>query len=233
MKHEDIIQKVRGLRRLSRSANVHEAAAAAAAADKLIQQYRLEETAIEIETGTAREAAGVDPTPLRRWRRRPAWERYLIRALCDHYDVAYSYQTGTGVVLARMWGRPSDMALVREMLAYVEDEIERLVVRYHGATARRSFRLGAVVGFSEALEASKRAAMGAVSSSTALVLASRADEAKDAMMRFHKKPLRQGRPPRAAAVEARAFVEGQQAGRRMDLKPGKRLPEDPFHIPED
>jgi len=227
------IQKVRGLLRLSRSSNVHEAAAAAAAADKLIQQYRLEEAAIEIDSGEARESAGVDPTPLRRWRRRPAWQRYLIRALCDHYDVAYAYQTGTGVVHARMWGRPSDMALVREMLAYVEDEIERLVARYHGATARRSFRLGAVAGFREALSESKRQAMTTASSSTALVLASRADEANAAMTRYHGKPLPRARGPRLATVEAQAFVEGKQAGRRMDLNPGKRLPEDPFHMPEE
>ncbi len=228
-----IIEKVRGLRRLSQSTNVHEAAVAAAAADKLIQQHRLAEASIEIETGDSRESAGADPTPLRRWRRRPAWERYLIRALCDHYDVAYSYQTGTGIVQARMWGRPSDMALVREMLAYVEDEIERLVVRYHGATARRSFRMGAVAGFTEALTASKQASLATATSSTALVLSGRADEAKDAMLRYHGRPLRRGRAPRAQAVEAQAFVQGQHAGRSMDLKPGKRLPEDPFHIPEE
>jgi Protein of unknown function (DUF2786) len=230
--HEGIIQKVRGLLRLSQSSNVHEAAAAAAAADRLIQQHRLDETAIEIETGEASESATTEPTPLRRWQRRPAWQRYLIRALCDHYDVAYSYQTGRGVVTARMWGRPSDMALVQEMLAYTENEIERLVLHYHGATARRSFRLGAVYGFAEALKASKQTTMAA-QSSTALVLASRADAAEGAMRSYHGKPLRRGQPPRTLSVDAQAFMEGEQAGRRMDLNPGKRLPEDPFHIPEE
>lgn len=233
MTEENIITKVRGLLRLSRSSNVHEAAAASAAADRLIQQYRLEETAIEVETGEARESAGVEPTYLRRWRRRPAWQRYLIRGLCNHYDVAYLYHTRGDVVEARMWGRPSDMAMVRELLAYVEDEIERLVRGYRGATARRSFRLGAVAGVTEALRASKKASLATAATSTALVLASRSEESRAAMEKYAGGKIPTGRRPRVATVEEQAFFDGKQAGRRMDLNPGKRLPDDPFRMPED
>lgn len=217
-----VLDKVRKLRRLSTSTNLHEAAAAAAVADRLIQEYRLEEAALEEAGGTADEPMD-DPDPVLRFgRKRATWQRVLLMAVCSHYDCAtYLIRTGEGRWLGKVVGRPTDILCVREMLAYVASEIDRLAVSLmdgRGRTAHAAFRQGAAYGVWEALKASKAAAVAAVPQSTALVLASRRDLAEAVLHR--RSDLRRGRllpiPEDAAALQL-----GLKVGRAIDVSAGR------------
>lgn len=217
-----VLDKVRKLRRLSTSTNVHEAAAAAAAADRLIQEYRLEEAAME-EAGCSADEPLDEPDPVLTFgRKRAAWRRVMLVAVCAHYDCAsYLVQAEAGAWLGKVVGRPTDVLCVREMLAYVAFEIDRLtesLMDGRGRTARAAFRLGAAYGVMEALRASKAAAVAAVPASTALVLASRLDLAEALLHRRHTllRPRSLGIPEDYAALQ-----QGHAAGRALDVSAGR------------
>jgi hypothetical protein len=153
-----VLDKVRKLRALSKSANANEAAAAARAADRLVQQYRIDEALIgrgdverdlyPIETFTSGEVS---------------WQLVLIVALSDdHGCVSFTGTLKSGQKLVWLVGRRTDMALVRSMYEWLRDEVERLAQEYADgqraklsrgewmdgplAAATESYRLGAVRG---------------------------------------------------------------------------------------
>lgn len=218
-----VLDKVRKLRRLSTSTNVHEAAAAAAAADRLIQEHRLEEAALE-EAGGDADAPLEDPDPVLTFgRKRATWRRVLFVAVCSHYDCAsYLARTASGGWLGKIVGRPTDILCVREVLAYLISEIDRLtdaLMAGRGRTAHAAFRQGAAYGVWQALRASKAAAVAAVPVSTALVLASRKDLAEALLHRQHG-DLRQEGPPSTPDDEA-ALQLGLEVGRAIDVAAGR------------
>src|SRR5574337_321381 len=85
-KLQDVISKVQKLLQLSKSSNANESAAAMAAANKLIDEYRLSETDLTADfsnplvedDGFVYETGRIIP-----------WKNYLIYVLTSHYGVAY------------------------------------------------------------------------------------------------------------------------------------------------
>ncbi len=218
---DQVLTKVRGLRRLATSDNVHEAAAAAA--DKLIQEYRLDETVIELTSGAA-EGACVDSEPLLVAKRKAKWQELLISFLCTHYEVMGFNRTRTGVTSWFMCGRPSDLRLVHEMHTWLAEEIDRLARgAVKGTSALASFRMGATVSVVERLMAQKRESLAAAASTTAaLALASRLDQAKLVLAaEVAPAPATPFRPP--VIADGDAFALGKVAGRTLSLAPGKLL----------
>lgn len=157
MSIEAVIGKIQKLRRLARSTNLNEAAAAAAAADRLIQEYGLAEAELQAEGKTEKEAPVEDSSPLASWRRAPTWQRILATRLIRHYDCAgymrWAWAGGEQVLQHCVVGRPTDMAAARYMYGWLTVEIERLAQlhRGKGRSYLDSFRRGAVQGVCDKL----------------------------------------------------------------------------------
>lgn len=220
---QDIIDRVRKLRKLATSSNVHEAATAAAIADKLIQEHRLEEAAIE---GDEHLSIEEDPEYLDFGSRVNSWQWYLYTRLIAHYDVAGYASWRSGHRTLHMIGRKDDIEIARFQCVYFATEINRLAVLIAGGTGRsglNSFRLGCVRGILEAIAEAKRAAMAGASQSTAMVLVNRKKEADDALnTKFPN--MRAAPEPTAHARDAAMFFQGVKAGKKMS-PPKKELGE--------
>lgn len=215
-----IIAKIRGLRALSTSSNVHEAAAAAATADRLIQEHRLEEAALEVG-GRSPDAPGLDPEPLFAWPgARVGWERYLANSLGEHYDVAIVYQKLVKGCQAVMCGRPGDVAVLREMYAWCHSEIASMASAHRYRGRRRSaFCLGAADGVRLQLACSKRAAQAAASAATAIVLADRITQVEAALALAI--PGLKSATCRPTCSDEAAFHSGRHAGQSLDVSPNR------------
>ncbi|NUP07781.1 MAG: DUF2786 domain-containing protein [Polyangiaceae bacterium] len=225
MSLEAVIAKVQKLRALAQSSNANEAANAAAAADTLIQEYRLSEADLEAK-GASGEVPEEAVEPLfDGGARSVSWRRVLAGRLARHYDVAaYIERNLLGnrqVDFAyRVVGRPSDVATLRYMFAWLGDEIERLA-KAQPARERASFALGVVVGISRQLYESRRVANSTATPGAAIVLASRFEQSVAALDAKHaiKKTIR---APRAGNISG--FAKGVQTGEQLDLKgSGPRL----------
>ncbi len=182
MSIQGVIEKVQKLRKLARSTNEHEAAAAAAAADRLIQEHGLVEAQLQAEGKVEAEPVAEEKDPLTVWRgRAPTWQRQLASGLTRHYDCAaylswdYEHRTSTGGPGLRhnLVGRASDVAAVRYMYGWLSVEIERLAQTHKGSGRSwlDSFRRGAVQGVLNKLYASKKAARGEVEARVAVASA--------------------------------------------------------------
>lgn len=143
-----IIDKVRKLLRLAESPNANEAAAAAAKAQQMIDEYKLSAALLALDSGVAEpdediedfgaKGAPLDSQPLaHRWRSQLAGT--IARA-----NACRIYLSGGSIALV---GRPSDAETVRYLFAYLTREVERLCERDGkgcGRTWRNNYRLGVV-----------------------------------------------------------------------------------------
>lgn len=90
-----LIEKIRKLRALSLSENVHEAAAAAAAAERLIQEHNVAEAELEaasdaqVEAPTREDLAEVGTSS-------PTWKLFLSSALEKAHGCAGSWRSPCG-----------------------------------------------------------------------------------------------------------------------------------------
>ena len=218
MSLDAVIAKVQKLRALATSSNANEAAAAAAAADKLIQEHRLSEAEIEASADVPFELPDEDPGPLLQQKSRQMWKWHLGSVISDHYDVAHYRMSKWDGHAFKMIGRPSDVATVRYMHAWLTAEIERLA-RPLLREMKASFCLGAVLGIRDQLIASKKTATAAASEGAAIVLASRSEQADAKLTELHP-DLKQTRARARAPSDGGAFAAGVAAGRRIDLAGG-------------
>lgn len=234
MSIDAIIEKVQKLRRLARSTNVNEAAAAAAAADRLIQEHGLAEAELQAEGKTEKEVPVEDSSPLASWRRAPTWQRILATRLIQHYDCAgymrWAWAGGEQVLQHCVIGRPTDMSAVRYMYGWLTVEIERLAQLHcgKGRSYLDSFRRGAVQGVCDKLYESKKAArQGSVEaprvSSTALAIVdARHEEAQTAMCQMHPDVAERIKRSRGggffrSASDRSGFSAGREAGRNIHV----------------
>lgn len=237
-----VLERVQKLRALEGSPNVHEAAAAAALADKLIQQHKLEEAELEAGTGERVERPDEAPDPLLQERRATTWKWRLACGLAAHYDVAVYRQSvfgsaasapdlaaqsaRDGVVSAlRMVGRRSDLAALHWMFAWLSTEIEQLASRAVAGRGRRwanAFRIGAVSTVVAALAQSKLAlTRGESGTGASIILAQRGEQATQRMRELH--PDLGGAARLGSATDAHGFEAGKLAGHSIDLN-GPKTP---------
>lgn len=182
MSIQGVIEKVQKLRKLARSTNEHEAAAAAAAADRLIQEHGLVEAQLQAEGKVEAEPVTEDQEGLTVWRgRAPTWQRQLASGFTRHYDcaayLAWDYRNrapdGRPGMRHNLVGRASDVAAVKYMFGWLSVEIERLAQerKGNGRSWLDSFRRGAVQGVLNKLYESKKAARGEVEARVAVASA--------------------------------------------------------------
>lgn len=225
---ETILRKVRALRELAKSANVHEAAVAAAKADRLIQKHRLDEAAIEAAGYTA-EAPTRDPEGVYFGERQVVWKKTLLLILVQHYGCAsFNERLATAIGWTTyVVGRPSDTAIVRYMFAWVTSEIVRLLGAsgFTERKSRASFCKGAVMGFYEALETSAKEARAQATSTAPVLLDGRSKEAERTVVALCPgiEPAKKMRPTKLSDRDA--ALEGRRAGRT--IRPTTALPATP------
>jgi hypothetical protein len=232
-----VIDKIQKLRRLATSSNVHEAAAAAAAADRLIQEHGLEEAQLESEGKASGEKATLESEPVASWSGlTPGWQLSLGALLSDHYECACFRDrvrkfgdTGKTERL-RIAGRPSDVATVRYMFAWLVLEIERLAhdqkpVGLSGAEIvgfRNSYRHGAVQGVISAMRSAKASAQKQATSAAIVLVNSRKAEANDVLAKAEPN-LRAGRST-SRGSHGDAFSAGFRDGQNLHGRDKASLP---------
>lgn len=234
---DSLVDRVRKLRALAESArkldNVHEAAAAARAADELIQKHRLEEAELEIG-GEESEAPSEDATPFVTFgRNRVLWQATLASFLVHHYGCSM-YWTNQRVVksdrlgafvgsicIGKIIGRRSDVEIARYMNAWLSVEIARLLGKSGmcGKDERNSFCVGAVAAVIEKMRAAKRVVVG--TSAAMVKLDSRFDEATTAMEVLHPKLKKDH--SRMRMSDEGAFFAGKRAGSTIEIETKSRL----------
>lgn len=226
MNKEDLdrlLKKVANLRALAAKAGTQaEAETAAAMADAIIAQYRIAEADLESHGATEEECRRAEE-PLdsgsANGHLRQLWRGILACNLARHYG-CYVYRLrsrANGITSMPVYGRASDVAILRSMYAWLSLEIPRLAKAEQDASARNSFCRGAVVGFLSALTESTRAETAKVSGSTALALVSRGAEA--ARMAKEGTKIRSN-TSRTAATES--YARGRAAGDSLG-RSGHRL----------
>jgi hypothetical protein len=228
MNHEQIIEKVRKLLALARSDNEHEAAAAAGAAERLLQEHRLSEVDLECAAEPT-ERAQADTEPLEQLGHALAtWKSHLAASLCRLHGChcAVDWTTGAGNKRIRIYGRPSDTASVRYLYAWLTSTIESLAHRHgrgKGRTWANSYRIGAAVGVVQAMDAASTQAREQATSSALVKVDARTEEAKAAMRRStapdQKLVKRSAARPQ---LSAEAFHKGEADGRAIHT--GASLP---------
>lgn len=230
MNIQSVLKKVSALRNLAAKAGtIHEAEAAAAQADALIQKHRLSEADVESASAEQpKEKPAEGDALVRTDTQIPRWRRSLAHVIASHYGCFMwtSGSRGTAHWAIRIVGRPSDVEVVRYMFAWISTEIDRLAQGETGKGDRSAFRLGAVIGIRNALAASTRATVAdhgdthPPTQSAAMILVGRGEESKKEADRIVGKF--KNLPAARTSGSAAAFGRGRKAGEGMHV--GKSLP---------
>jgi hypothetical protein len=212
-----VIAKIKARRALATSANVHEAAAAAAQAEALLQKHRLDEAALE-GSGEPTEGPHEATEPLDWHKGHLAWWRVNLGStlLRNHGCVDYVDTRGSRRCHIIV-GRPSDVATVRYLYAWLTSEIGRLRDQHlgMGRSWRNSFCLGAVDGISAAMKAAKAEARNAATSSALVAVDRRDRDSRDLLARLH--PKLRASSGGAGSRDNHAYGQGVVAGRNIHL----------------
>jgi hypothetical protein len=192
----EVIEKARKLLQLrEHAATPGEAQAAARALAKMLDKHRISIAELEMAgEAESEQIVADDNDPLLTYSRLAGWRRSLVHVLCTHYGVA-CWRKGRIFTDMRgrrkrksamhMCGRPSDMAMVRYMYAWLSTEIERLSRQEcagSGAVSHNSWRRGFVHGIESQLMMARDDA-SEDNSKAALVLRKRREDAREFMRR--------------------------------------------------
>lgn len=221
-----VIEKIRKLRALAQSSNVHEAAAAAAAASRLLQEHELAEAEVEAAGQAPTESAARAELPLDEYGNQiSAWRNQLAGTLKRMHGCAgwvdRHRNPSTGRIDRQrdvIVGRPSDVATVRYLYAWLTTEIERLAAaqgRGKGRAWAHAFKLGAVVGIREKLEEAAAVTRAAATSSALVVVDRRLAESRA----LRPSALRPARRPTMS--DGSGYHSGKRAGAAIHV--GKAL----------
>lgn len=222
-----VIAKIVKLRALAaNNTSENEMKAATAAADRMMQEYRI--TIAEIEAADAGQAEPFVTLKVSEGGRRTAWRETLLWALTAHYGCCWyfsSYRsriTGKGVQSYTVVGRKSDVEIVQYMFSWLEKEIERLC-RWHaggkGVGYAASWLVGCAQGVNRQLADLREAQRAeAAQSSAMVVLDGRCSASKAEMTRL----IGKGKPGKSIGGGSRmdARSDGYGVGKQIQIKQG-------------
>ncbi|MGC4070894.1 MAG: DUF2786 domain-containing protein [Polyangiaceae bacterium] len=209
---DEVISKVKKLYALAEAnTSENEAAVAIAAAEKLLQQYRLSRADVDVHSEGDLERPTEDVEPIETFASRiPMWQQVLVGALASHYGCVTYQARSTAQTAIRVVGCPSDVRLFRLQYSRVKAQIDRLTMKNglgKGRSYCDSYRKGLVVVVHERLSAT-RAEVRQAATSTALVkLDERENLAAKTLFDTHAN-LRAARP-----TPMRVYADGYQAGK--------------------
>lgn len=215
---EALLDRVRKLLALATSPNPHEAAAAAARAQELIAQHRL-------EGWLAAEDDEVDPIvdardePLEASRRLRRWKSYLASALADvNGCVAYTLDRGDDQAIVLV-GRARDRAAVTALYQGLVRQIEWLSATHGAGRSKKwheSFRVGAVETIAARLREVEPAAVAELGTTALTVLEPAMEAHRAALDRYVSQHLRLGRGRNLTVIES-AWREGRARSVELEL----------------
>jgi len=222
-KIDSIIEKVQKLLALAKSSNINEAAAATAAANKLIDQYRLSEADLSLSSeddqlieddGFVYETGRIVP-----------WKNSLAITLAKHYGCAMFnstvYPNGRKVSRYKLIGKKSDIQITKYMFSWLTAECQRLVEKEaqgKGKIFSQSYCQGFVSGVSQQLTISREAAKQEASSAAIVKIDSREQEAIHFMNQNYN--LKANKASSASRIDPRAFDAGMNKGKSIHLGNG-------------
>jgi len=212
----DPLDKVRKLLALAESGHVHEAAAAAAAAQALIERYRLAEL---LDATVDAEAEPIEDEVLDAGRRRRRWKTVLASGLAGVNDcVAFTRDLGRDkqIVLA---GRAADRAAVRSLWEWLVPQLEWLSATHGAGRDKRwhdDFRIGAIEAVMNRLQQAHGEAAAEVDPG-ALVRLEPALAARRAAIEAWSSDRLARKPGRRLMVGADAWEAGRAAGADVAL----------------
>jgi len=212
----DPLDKVRKLLALSRSADVHEAASAAARAQALVERYRLEGL---LEAEEAATAEPIEDEVLETARRSRRWKAVLASGLAEvNHCLAYTREEGRErqIVLA---GRAPDRAAVQSLWEWLVPQIEWLSATHGAGHDKRwhdDFRVGAADTVCARLR-SVSAEQHAGVDPTALVRLEPALVARRVALEAWASDRLRTRPGRRLLVGAAAWNAGREAAHEVPL----------------
>lgn len=207
-----VVEKIRKLRELARrNTNPNEAAAAAAAAEKLCQEHRVSEAMLDADVGISGPvSADVDAFP-----KIEPWKSYLLTDLAKMHgcEVVYLRTRGRGYE-AVAYGTESDLESLKAMYEWLVSEMLRQAEAGPSSPRwRKSFLVGASEGIREALAEANRQVRKAAPSTALAVLDARLQAAQKAMKAKHGK-LEKARHERPRG-DAKALEQGYDAGQSI------------------
>jgi hypothetical protein len=221
-KLSSVIERVQKLLALSKSSNVNEAANAAAAANKLIDQYRLSEADLSVEQ-QASDPMVEDDGYIYETGKVTQWKASLVRSLAAHYGVAHyndnHFPEGRKVSRFKLIGRTNDIQIVRYMFTWLSLECQRLAdsqAKGLGRVFVSSYCEGFVQGVAIQLRASRQEVKQTATTSAIIKLDARLQESQDFMYGIHTN-LRKTKSYSHAQRDSLAFAAGQQQGQRVHL----------------
>lgn len=220
MTRERVIERVRKLLALSNSSNEHEAALAAAHAQRLLAEHNLAISELEMREEGAGEAELYVAKTV------PKWLSSLFAVVADAFDCMAIVATTANAGRLRFIGVGEDPAVAACTLQFLMQELRRLASRYlkqqeRGADLltpairrriRDSYLLGGVQGVQQAMALQK----GATPTTAGALV-----PVKDALIRQyseqHLGPLRTRRS-RSSSVLSSAFNQGKQDGEQLQTR---------------
>ena len=219
---QTVVDKVQKLLALTTSSNAGEAANAARAANKLIDQYRLSQADLEV-SGQAEEPLEEDEGHIYQTGKITLWKHTLVSELAKHYGLSYwmkcTYPTGRKVTAFKLVGRKSDIAVAKYMFSWLLLECQRLsdlYVKGEGRVRIASYCLGFVNGVTEQL-ANSRAEVKKEASNNAIVkLDNRKSEAEAFMYSLHSN-LKTVKGKSSTHLDSDAYNSGLISGKEIHL----------------
>lgn len=222
MNMQAIIEKVQKLLALSKSSNVSEAANAAAAANRLIDTYRLSVADLNAE-GTMEDPLDQDGGFIYETGKVTHWKKLLLSVLVEHYGLYYyndgDWSRGRKFSRFRLVGRKSDIAVCRYMFAWLVVECQRLAdieAKGQGRVFVASYCEGFVNGIYKQLKLSRAEVEKTASSSAIVKIDARASEAKNYAYGLVK-GLHQAKSASYRHVDYDAFYAGKTKGENIHL----------------
>lgn len=228
---DKVLDKIRKLIALSGSSNVHEAAVAAAAAQRLMLEHRIAESDVTVDATEEDVVVDQEIYRDRRLKSPPRWHEILLNGIananfCRVILGADCERIGWRVErrpFYRVIGSEADRATTVYLYEMLRGEIERLAVqvcrcyRYDRAE-RASFKLGAAGALSNKLLAEGRAfrnEMAQASNAHALAVIDKTAQAVEAYVRKAFPRLSAGSAPTISRRDA--YAHGHEMGSRIDV----------------
>lgn len=225
--NDEIISKIKKLLRLGQSDNEHEAALAAASAQRLMEKYNISQMMLEGASREDQEEIGICEEPLYRGgKNRSQWRGALAAGIANANSCICFTSGGTIHII----GRASDIEASRYLFKYCEREIDRLSKNYsgHGKGWINNYKIGAVVAVTERLKEAKKQAREEIvsehgnSASSAIALVDRRSSDVQVWAKQNA-TLRSGSSFGRQSVHATARTIGYNDGKKINLGSGKGL----------
>ena len=217
-----VIAKVQKLYDLAASTNEHEAAAAIAAAEQLLQQYRL--TQADLESCDEPELAVEDNDPLEQGGRIPVWKQMLLQSLASHYGCAIWIAREYGnhhISYFRVVGLPSDTQIMRLQYDRIKGQVDRLAeFKGGGRSYLDSYRKGLVATVQKRLIATRKQVEQTATTRAIVKLDERGMEANRKVRELHPDIKETSGP--TVRVQIDAYHEGRADGHQINF--GEDLP---------